>query len=702
MDQNQAHSNRAALRLNGQQIRWIAELTGESPAVDPATDSIDAVMAATATALPWEQALDNWAAEAHDLDEEDRATAAARIRAWSQDPAGPGAPLDLSALGLTALPAALPAGVQTLDLSANAFAILPDTLPDTVQDLKLTSCGLTTLPNRLPQGLQRLDASHNALTRLPDTLPPGLKALRAHDNELAALPDTLPEGLETIGVTGNNLTALPGTLPTGLRSLDARKNRLEALPDTLPEGLLDLKVSKNTLSELPATLPSTLGNLDASENWLAALPETLPAGLKTLSVHHNVIEQLPDRLPPALEELNASHNALTTLPDRVPDSVTYLDVSENNLEEVPDSLIETFASPGEIHLNGNSFGLLASAAILEARDANPGLWVILDEERDAVVPDGWMAGEAGSEASYDSDEEAEPEALTQSVGAWLGDDALCRQWTGFVEETGAKAFGDFLDRLSGVGTFQSPAMREAVASNIRAATLRENLRQKFFLVSFSATTRCDDRVTYIWNDMQIARVAADVEDGLYDDRLDALLDKGRQMYRTEKLADIARAKAEALGYDQDNEHIQVHLAYQVKLREELDLDLIAPDMKYYDSTDVEPEDLALALRKVRGDEARKFPAYFAGKWEPWALVMRRLAPEDYATMREELEEETGAPLAARVKAELEEMGLTGDHAADLQKTLFYSKQLEREKRAALTRKILETRGLSLDAAGEGS
>ncbi|MDB6454049.1 NEL-type E3 ubiquitin ligase domain-containing protein [Falsirhodobacter sp. 20TX0035] len=697
MDQNQAHSNRAALRLNGQQIRWIAELTGESPAVDPATHSIDAIIAPPTADIPWEQALDDWAAEAHDPDE-DRATAVARIRAWSQDAAGSETPLDLSALDLTSLPTALPAGVLILDLSSNAFTTLPDTLPDTVQELKLNSCGLTALPDRLPQGLQRLEVSHNELTRLPDSLPPGLKALRAHGNELATLPDTLPEGLETIGVTGNKLTALPGTLPSGLRSLDARKNELTALPDTLPEGLVDLKVAKNAISELPATLPSTLTNLDASGNWLDALPETLPAGLTDLNVRENVIEQLPGRLPPALKELNAAQNALTALPDRVPDGVTYLDVSDNNLAEVPDSLIENFASPGVIHLNGNPIGLLASAAILEARDANPGLWVILDEERDAVVPEGWLAEEEGSEASYDSDEEAEPEALTQSVGAWLNDDALARQWTGFAEETGAKAFGDFLDRLSGVETFQSPAMRAAVASNIREATQRENLRQKFFLVSFSATTRCDDRVTYIWNDMQIARVAADVEDGLYDDRLDALLDKGRQMYRTEKLADIARAKADALGYGEDNEHIQVHLAYQVKLREALDLDLIAPDMKYFDATDVEEDDLALALRKVRGDEARKFPAYFAGKWEPWALVMQRLAPEDYDAMQEELEEETGAPLAARVKAELEELGLTGDHAADLQKTLFYSRQMEREKRAALTRKILEARGLSLETA----
>ena len=91
---------------------------------------------------------------------------------------GPGGILDLSDLGLEALPN-LPPGVKVLRCSDNRLTQLP----------------------RLPSGLRSLECSHNRLTQLPE-LPSTLVRLWCAENELTTLPE-LPDRLNGILVSGN-------------------------------------------------------------------------------------------------------------------------------------------------------------------------------------------------------------------------------------------------------------------------------------------------------------------------------------------------------------------------------------------------------------------------------------------------------------------------------------------------------------------
>ena len=140
-----------------------------------------------------------------------RAEAANRIKVWvDQNQAH--APLHLSNLNLTSLPATLPSTLHTLDVSENQ---------------------LTSLPTRLPSTLHTLDVSDNQLTSLPARLPSTLHTLKVYDNQLTSLPATLPSTLHTLSVSGNQLTSLPARLPSNLRYFAVTRNQLTSLPEEL-------------------------------------------------------------------------------------------------------------------------------------------------------------------------------------------------------------------------------------------------------------------------------------------------------------------------------------------------------------------------------------------------------------------------------------------------------------------------------------
>lgn len=136
------------------------------------------------------------------------------IAAWKQ--AGdPRATLDLSNLGITAIPE-LPPNVQSVDLSWNLLQNL-DGLPTTK--------------------LRMLRASHNQLTSVPDfSLFDRLYWLDLQDNHLSTLGDRLPHSLERLDVSENLLTKLPTPLPPNLKVLFMNFNDISHIP-TLPDTL---------------------------------------------------------------------------------------------------------------------------------------------------------------------------------------------------------------------------------------------------------------------------------------------------------------------------------------------------------------------------------------------------------------------------------------------------------------------------------
>ncbi|TSD83013.1 hypothetical protein FFK22_039985 [Mycobacterium sp. KBS0706] len=523
---------------------------------------------------------------------------------------------------------------------------------DVDEELSLSGLNLTRLPARLPDGLHTLHARGNQLTSLQGA-PDGLHTLHAGRNQLTSLQGA-PDGLHTLHASGNQLTSLQGA-PDGLHTLRAGNNQLTSLQGA-PDGLHTLHADGNQLTSLQGA-PDGLHTLHADGNQLTSL-QGAPDGLHTLDADGNQLTSLQGA-PDGLQTLYAGRNQLTSLPE--------------------DLLLTRLGAGGTIDLEGNPLSERVRtnlAAVINAPGyAGPRVYFS-------------MAGGQGTTAVR---------PLGDAAADWLGEDAeTAAAWQGFAGEEGAPEYARFLDRLRGTVSSGNPEFRQAVVEDLRQAAARPRLRQKFFVQAFGATETCEDRVTLTWNGMQTARLIDDVEAGAYDDRLDELVPEARRLFRLDALDRIAEEKVQSLRFVDE---IEVYLAYQVKLRERLDLRLVAPDMRFFGVSHVTEADLDAAEMQVRQEEGAEFAAYLATKWQPWETVVSRIAPEAHEAMQKRLVESMGEDFQARLAQRLGEVGLAGDADAERQLGAQVRAELAREIKGGLMRQVLRDKGLEslLDA-----
>ena len=239
----------------------------------------------------------------------------------------------------------------------------------------------------------------------------------------------------------------------------------------------------------------------------------------------------------------------------------------------------------------------------------------------------------------------------------------------------------------------SADFRRATAEWLTHLATHASLRDNTFQISQGATTSCEDRVSLALNDMKKARLVADIESGAYDQRLPDLITLARGMFRLDKLETIARHKASTLRFIDE---IEVYLAYQVKLRERLNLPTDIADMRYFGVSNVTERDLDAAEASIRAAGPNEMIDYLSIDWSPWESVLRRLEPSQYeeakARLHEVTENEFEGRLAKRLKRS-DEATLANDIDAQVQAGPSIMKEIRREIMGPLTRSFLETRNL---------
>ncbi|MCA1536093.1 E3 ubiquitin--protein ligase [Bradyrhizobium sp. NBAIM03] len=497
-------------------------------------------------------------------------------------------------------------------------------------------------------GSHSLDLSSLSLTALPAALPPRLLELRARHNELSSLPAIFPPGLQHLLISHNRLTSLP---------------------DDLPATLSELEVADNRLTSLPANLPAGLQILNANDNRLTSLPDALPSGLTALAVSGNQLTDIPESLPSWLIELNVSGNQLTNLPDPLPSTLQSLNVSGNRLTDLPEGVLEARVPHNSLYYPH-----------LESLD----FW-------DNPLPDDVLA------LAAEAPPQLAQQSLHEAAAHWLADDpAALGEWQHFADEPGAQDYAQFLERLRATVNYGNDGFRQAVADDLRQAAANPTLREQFFAQASEANASCEDRVTLHWNGMQTARLNADVEDGVYDDRLGDLIQRGRVAFRLEALDEIARDRVNSLANGNPNvDDIEVYLAYQHRLREPLELSHVAPDMRFLAVSHVSEDDATEALNLVRGREASQFTDYMASRWQPWETVLRRIAPDEYEAMQDRLVEAMGEEFQTRLDQRLAERGLLGDPDAERVLGAQVRKEIAGEIKGEVMHRVLAERGLKL-------
>ncbi|EAZ7321393.1 E3 ubiquitin--protein ligase [Salmonella enterica subsp. enterica serovar Ohio] len=474
----------------------------------------------------------------------------------------------------------------------------------------------------LNNGSRELNVGESGLTALPDCLPTHITTLVIpHNNYLTSLP-TLPSGLEVLTVEDNQLTSLP-PLPSGLEVLTVEDNQLTSLPP-LPAELELLTVSGNQLTSLPP-LPAGLQMLSVSGNQLTSLPP-LPEGLQTLSVDANPqLTRLP-ALPSGLQRLYARNNQLT----RLPESITGL------------------SSEAIVNLYGNPLSERTLQALQNITSAPgySGPRILFD-----------MAG-----ASTPREARAlHLAAADWLVPAWEGEPAPADRWHMFGQEDNAAAFSLFLDRLGETeNCIKDAGFKAQISSWLVQLAKDEVLRAKTFAMATEATASCQDRVTLALHQMKNVQLVHDAEKGQYDNNLAALVATGREMFRLEKLEQIAREKVRTLALVDE---IEVWLAYQNKLKKSLGLTSVTAEMRFFRISGVTVSDLQAAELQVKAAEKSEFREWIL-QWGPLHSVLERKAPERVNALREKQISDYEETYRMLSDTELRPSGLVGNTDAE--------------------------------------
>ncbi|EIG0023429.1 type III secretion system effector E3 ubiquitin transferase SspH2 [Salmonella enterica] len=530
--------------------------------------------------------------------------------------------LNVGESGLTALPDCLPAHITTLVIPHNNY--------------------LTSLPT-LPSGLEVLTVEDNQLTSLPP-LPSGLEVLTVEDNQLTSLPP-LPAGLELLTVSGNQLTSLP-PLPAGLQMLLVAGNQLTSLPP-LPAGLQMLSVAGNQLTSLPP-LPAGLQMLSVAGNQLTSLPP-LPAGLQVLLVARNQLTSLPP-LPEGLQTLSVDANPQLTRLPALPSGLQRLYARNNQLTRLPES-ITGLSSEASVNLEGNPLSERTLQALQNITSAPgySGPRILFD-----------MAGASAPR---------EARALHLAAANWLvpareGEPAPADRWHMFGQEDNAAAFSLFLDRLGETeNCIKDAGFKAQISSWLAQLAEDEALRAKTFAMATEATASCQDRVTLALHQMKNVQLVHDAEKGEYDNNLVVLVATGREMFRLEKLEQIAREKAGTLALVDE---IEVWLAYQNKLKKSLGLTSVTAEMRFFGVSGVTVSDLQAAELQVKAAEKSEFREWIL-QWGPLHSVLERKAPERVNALREKQISDYEETYRMLSDTELRPSGLVGN--TDAERTL---------------------------------
>ncbi|WP_456854958.1 NEL-type E3 ubiquitin ligase domain-containing protein [Bradyrhizobium sp. USDA 4501] len=430
-------------------------------------------------------------------------------------------------------------------------------------------------------------------------------------------------------------------------------------------------------------------SLNLSALSLTSLPG-LQAWLQHLHVSNNDLTGLPS-LPPALRYLDASFNQLTHLPP-LPAGLSYLDVRFNQLINLP----ALGRSLLYLNADGNMLSSLPENLLeinrmcLVGLEQNPLSERVRTNLERAVYAEGYQGPQIFFSMN-EGVEQATERPLDAVVADWLeGDPQAVALWETFANEENAADYARFLDKLRDTVNYGNETFRQSVREGIRQAETSPSLRRQYFQLAFDATRSCQDRVTLAWNGMQTARLNAEIENGVLDGELNKILQRVRVQFRLDALHRIAREKVRSLRLVDE---IEVYLAYQVKLRDALEFEHIAPDMRYFGVSYVTETDLADAAASVREQEARDFENYLVTLWDPWQRVLERLVPEEYAAMKARLADEE--EFSRRLDLRLAEYGLAGDDDATRELGNQVFKEIKRDLCGELTRRVLERHGLAL-------
>lgn len=407
-----------------------------------------------------------------------------------------------------------------------------------------------------------------ALLKLKTCLHNRLETLDLSNLSLTELPEYLPNGVTTLICNNNKLTYLPKNLPETLTKLEANNNKLTHLPNDLPNALLYLSCSFNELSTLPDQLPDSITTLSLCHNKLIGILPNLPRSLQSLYINNNRLNLLPN-LPNSMQVLDAQHNMLIAFTNTIPALMQYLNLRYNsNLTEPR----------------------------LQSHDTNH-LFLIGDK----VI---------GRGLSYD---------FFAKMYQWTPD-IDSDFWLGLFIHHNADLFATFLEKLHQGLNAMNSELKSKVTELITYLREAQSIKliNQIFDIAAEASESCVDRASYFFNKMYLIMIEHRYIHSNDDASLSDAITVASSLFRLKELDEVAafhvsqRKKVEP----NFNEEIEIHLAYQNKLRNELALPIFT-ELQFANVAGLGPELLEAAKDFVLKREKRDFIRYLVTESEIW-------------------------------------------------------------------------------------
>ena len=509
--------------------------------------------------------------------------------------------------------------------------------------------GLTALPENLSVTGNLDFRGCTGLTALPEHFSVGGDLDLQGCTGLLALPEHLSVrgDLRLSGCTG--LTALPEHFSVG-GYLDLEGcTGLTALPEHLSVGgYLDLRDCTG-LTALPENL-SVTGNLDLRGcTGLTALPEHLSVGgyldlegctgLTALSEHLSVGRYLD------LEGCTG----LTALPEHL--SVgRYLDLRDcTGLTALPEHLSVT----GNLDLRGCtgltalpehlSVGRYLDLSGCTGLTALPNWITTLGETTEGNIRNVYLQNTGLSDTLIDHLREAEPPGMQFHFSRSAGQPE--QQFSNVVEgltfwrqlasadseipelslmHDQATDLVRYLGRLTSTADYQNQAIRPVLAQRVMAITAlltgSDRIRNEAMDHIHHALTSCDDRIILALDDLDTMQLLDSAERKAFAGNADELRELGLQMMRLDEVKRIARDHMKTLKWVDE---IEVELAFQIGVRQQLALPGSTQHMIFRRCANVSDQDIANAVNQVNTHCSDDNLQAYLAQWDPWQKYLRR-------------------------------------------------------------------------------
>ena len=182
----------------------------------------------------------------------------------------------------------------------------------------------------------------------------------------------------------------------------------------------------------------------------------------------------------------------------------------------------------------------------------------------------------------------------------------------------------YLGRLTSTADYQNQATRPVLAQRVMAITAlltgSDRIRDEAMDHIHHALTSCDDRIILALDDLDTMQLLDSAERKAFAGNADELRELGLQMMRLDEVKRIARDHMKTLKWVDE---IEVELAFQIGVRQQLALPGSTQHMIFRRCAKVSDQDIANAVNQVNTHCSDDNLQAYLAQWDPWQKYLRR-------------------------------------------------------------------------------